>query len=41
MVNKKGTWSGDENTISLFNEKNQVVFVVRLNVGATPKDIEV
>jgi len=36
MVNKKGTWSGDENTISLFNEKNQVVFVVRLNVGATP-----
>jgi hypothetical protein len=33
MINKKGTWSADQNKISLFNEKNQVVFEVRLNGG--------
>jgi hypothetical protein len=39
MVNKKGTWSADQNKISLFNDKNQVVFEVRLNGGTSSSEV--
>ncbi len=39
LINKKGTWSADQNGIKLFNEKNQMVFEVRLNGGTSSSEV--